>query len=449
MKQHRYFLFIVLISCCAFFQGCKKEEADEQAKGQSFTPRIFNEIIAFPESRDSVRVMNVGDTLPFNGLQYSPGGKVKIAWKVNDSTVSAAESYSFVAKAAGDFRIRVEVSYEGTTISRYRDVFVIPGSYTKKTATHIVMAYISDTAGYKHLDFNVLTHVTYKVATVSATGAIDVSKGEAMRKAEQFTGRAHLNGVPVLMGISGALSGDGWSVSQSNNLGAVLTDVSKRAVLVQFIKNYIAAKRMDGVDIMMADINAATPVINANLAALGPLVTELRTALGATALITVTVSGNQYADRYPDLSAANWLNVHAFEDGAHVGPGKTPGQPSGFDYFVTCAGTWTARYPATKIVMGIPAFGLRYNALDANGNNLSWTSYNYIPYKEILAAVPAAAGKEYAEISKGVYYNGLPLVTKKAGYLQQNGFLGTYIWAGEYDVMGASSLTATIFNILK
>jgi hypothetical protein len=99
--------------------------------------------------------------------------------------------------------------------------------------------------------------------------------------------------------------------------------------------------------------------------------------------------------------------------------------------------------------MGIPAFGLRYNALDANGNNLSWTSYNYIPYKEILAAVPAAAGKEYAEISKGVYYNGLPLVTKKAGYLQQNGFLGTYIWAGEYDVMGASSLTATIFNILK
>jgi hypothetical protein len=267
MKQHRYFLFIVLISCCAFFQGCKKEEADEQAKGQSFTPRIFNEIIAFPESRDSVRVMNVGDTLPFNGLQYSPGGKVKIAWKVNDSTVSAAESYSFVAKAAGDFRIRVEVSYEGTTISRYRDVFVIPGSYTKKTATHIVMAYISDTAGYKHLDFNVLTHVTYKVATVSATGAIDVSKGEAMRKAEQFTGRAHLNVVPVLMGISGALSGDGWSVSQSNNLGAVLTDVSKRAVLVQFIKNYIAAKRMDGVDIMMADINAATPVINDNLAA--------------------------------------------------------------------------------------------------------------------------------------------------------------------------------------
>jgi hypothetical protein len=278
---------------------------------------------------------------------------------------------------------------------------------------------------------------------------MDISKGEIARKAEETVGRAHLAGVPVLLGISGALSADGWSVSQSNQFGAVITEPAKRAALVQSIKAYVTAKKMDGVDLLMTDINATTAIINANIAATGLLLNDLRAALGVDAIITVTAAGSTYYDRYPDLSAANWINVHAYEDGVHVGPGKELGQPSGFDYFVKCAGLWKTKYPASKIVMGIPAFGLRYNSLDDNGNNLNWTSYNYIPYRDILAAVPTAASQEYAAISKGVYFNGVPLVTQKAAWLKQNGFHGAYIWMGEYDVTSEQSLTANIFNSLK
>lgn len=444
----RYYSQILIAALFATI-GCKKDEAESQAKGRPFTPRIFNEVSLFPENRDSVRVLSVGDTLAFTGLQYSPGDKVNINWKVNDSIVSTDKQYYFVSKKGGAYRIAVNVSYQGDTTKRYRDVFVIPASYERKQANNVVMAYISDTSGYKYINFATMTHLAYKVATINAAGNMDVSKGEPFRKAEEIVGRAHMAGVPVLLSVSGALSADGWSVSQSNNFGAVATDAAKRAALVQSIKSYVAAKKMDGVDILMADINASTAIINANIAATGLLLNDLRTALGNNAILTVTVTGSTYYDRYPDLSSANWINVHAYEDGQHVGPGKPLGQPSGFDYFVKCANLWKSRLPANKIVMGIPAFGLRYLTLDANGNNLSWSSYNYIPYKDILAAVPAAADKEFAAIAQGVYFNGVPLVTQKAAWLKQNGFLGAYIWTGDYDVTGQNSLTANIFNTLK
>lgn len=440
----------ILLSCCyLILAGCKKAEEEEQAEGRPFTPRIFNETSLFPENPDSIRVMSIGQHLSFTGLQYSPAEKVKVSWKINDEEVSSAESYDFAATTGGEFRIRLDVEYNGTIVSRYRDVFVISDTFKPKTASNVILSYLNDTASYKYADWSTITHLAYKVATVTATGTIDVSKGEPYRKAEALTGRAHMNGVSVLLGVSGALSGDGWSVSQSNNFGAMITDATKRATLVQSIKDYVTAKKMDGVDIMMTDINASAAIINANIAATGALLNELRAAMGSNAIITVTVTTNQYYDRYPDLSAASWLNVHAFEDGLHVGPGKALGQSSGYDYFVAGAELWRTKYPASKLVIGIPAFGLRYNQLDANGNNLSWSSYNYIPYKDILAAVPTASGEEYADISKGVYFNGLPLVTQKATYLKANGYLGAYLWAGDYDVKGPNSLTGAISNVLK
>ncbi|MCK7555150.1 glycosyl hydrolase family 18 protein [Chitinophaga sedimenti] len=446
MKKISLLLYIAL----AFLgTGCEKDEAKEQAEGRPFTPRIFNFASLFPEHPDSIRILNIGQTMSFTGLKFSPAGKASLSWKVNDKEVATGETYEFTPTQGGDYIISVNASWEGKTATRNRRVFVIPDTYERKPAGPVVMAYLNDTAGHKYVNWDVTTHLAYKVATITAAGAMDISKGELNRKAEEIVGRAHLKGIPVLLGISGALSADGWSVSSSNNFGAVLTDAAKRAALVQSIKAYVTAKRMDGVDIMMTDINTTAAIINANCAATALLLNELRAALGDNAILTVTVTTNLYHDRYGSLAAANWLNVHAFEDGLHVGPGKALGQPSGYDYFVTGANLWKAKFPANKLVIGIPAFGLRYNQLDAAGNNLSWTSYGYMPYSAILAAVPTAFDKEFAAISQGVYFNGVPLVTQKAAFLKQNGFLGAYIWAGDYDVKGNNSLTAAVFNSLK
>lgn len=442
-------IFYILILACVAISACEKNEAEEQGKNQAFTPRVFRDATIFPESPDSVRVLSIGQSFSFAGLQYSPAGQVNISWKVNDKEVSTAENYVFTATEGGVYKVKLDITYNGYTTSRNRDFFVIPDTYTKKNEAKVMLAYMSDAGKYSDIDFNVITHLAYKVATITAAGVFDISKGEQFRKAEEIVGRAHLAGVPVLLGISGALSGDGWAVSSSSQFGAVITDATKRAALVQSVKNYVTAKKMDGVDIMMTDINTASATITANMTAITNFLNELRTALGANAILTVTVTTNTYHTRYGDLSAANWLNVHAFENGLTVGPNVAVGQPSPYTYMVAGADIWKAKFPTNKLVLGIPAFGLRYNTLNPNGTNASWVSYNYIPYKEILAAVPTAFDKEYAEISKGVYFNGIPLVTQKAAYIKQNNFLGAYVWAGDFDVKGANSLTAAIYNNIK
>jgi hypothetical protein len=188
------------------------------------------------------------------------------------------------------------------------------------------------------------------------------------------------------------------------------------------------------------------------MAAIAPFAAELKAALPADAILTLTATVNYMHWSYPDLSAFTWINVHAFEDNIHIGPGAPVGQSSSYQFMVDGAAIWTNFHlPASKLVIGMPAFGLRYNALDANGNNESWGSYDYMTYKDILTADPTAPGKEFTDKSGagGVYYNGVPLITQKATYVKNGGFKGAYLWAGDYDVADANSLMLAIFNTQK
>lgn len=105
---------------------------------------------------------------------------------------------------------------------------------------------------------------------------------------------------------------------------------------------------------------------------------------------------------------------------------------------------------ASKVVVGIPAFGLRFDELDGNGNNLGWGSYSYVPYSAILAKDAQAFSKETTKMDgKTVFYNGIPLVERKATFLKGNGFKGAYVWAVDYDVIGTNSLMKALNNKLK
>jgi hypothetical protein len=236
----------------------------------------------------------------------------------------------------------------------------------------------------------------------------------------------------------------------TTDFGDAIRDATKRAGLVIKIKNYLAQKKLDGVDIMMTDING-DPNYSANLTALGSFVNELRTALPAGALITCAVSAGWQHWEYPNLSNVDWVNVHAFEDGIHVGPGAPRGQPSSLDYMKSTADIWkNFHVPAGKIVVGMPAFGLRYNAVDATGNNLSWGSYDYVPYQGILALDPNANQKELVNSAQGIYYNGVPLIAAKAAYIKASAFKGAYLWAVDYDSpVAGKSLMQTLYNGLK
>ncbi|HVW59701.1 MAG TPA: glycosyl hydrolase family 18 protein [Puia sp.] len=431
----------------AILTGCKKDEVARQAENDNFFPRIFDNRNVFlnPSS-----IINEGDTARFNGLSYSPSGQVAISWKVNGKQLSTDTAFNFKPDSGGDYTVTLEVTYRNQLTSRTSHVLVNPSKYTLKTYQAVSMGYLSaDADGFSSLDWSSLSHVAYKSGQVIPDGSLDVTAGEQNGRINELVARAHINGVAVLLGISGRLSGiDGWALYESNDFGSVISDPVKMPVLVQAIKGYLASRRMDGVDIMMADVNSS--VYTDNIHALGPFLGALRAALPLKAIITVTVAANWVHWEYPDLSAADWVNVHAFEDGIHVGPGAPRGQASDYDFMVSCAAIWRDDHlPAGKLVIGMPAFGLRYDAIDDNGNNAGWGSYSYVTYKDILKLDPQAFSKELVQSAYGIYYNGVPLVTQKAAYLKSNGFKGAYLWAYDFDSKGDSSLLGAISKALK
>ena len=447
MKTIKYLILCLCLS--AVVAGCKKgQEADVD---ENFHPRIIDNGGVFTVPN---RIINEGQSAIYSGLTFSPKPieKAKISWKVNNELVSTDTAFTFTPTAGGEYEIKVEATYNGQTSTRISKVLVSPATYTPKAYVNVAMAYLTENATAANIDFASVTHVTYTGARVTPSGAADFSKGNLGQNVDEIVARSHIAGVPVLLGVTGTLSGvDGWSLYNSTDFGSVISDPAKRIALAASIAQYVKDRKLDGLDILMTDLgNDDGAVTNASMKAIGPFLALLRTAL-PTQILTVSVTTNYLHWDYPvaDFDEADWVNVHAYEDGIHVGPAAERGQPSSLEFMESGATIWSNKLPKNKLVIGIPAFGLRYNEIDADGNNLGWGSYGYMPYKDILAEDATAPGKEMVNIAFGVYYNGLPLIDTKTAYIKTNGFKGAYLYAGDYDVKGVNSLMGTIYKTLK
>lgn len=437
-------LYILLVIFMALL-SCDKNRIDDPEFGEGDYPRIFDISNAFTTP---TMIINAGDTVKYSGLLFSPVGKVKVAWKVDGEVKSTDTVFDFSPAAGGEYTVELEAEFNGLKSYRSKKILVSPDTYTPAPYTNVVMAYLSATGTVLNLNFDNLTHVAFQSARVSSDGSLDVSAGEIDQRMDEIAARAHIAGKPVLLGVTGRLSGlDGWAIYEANDFGQAISNAGTRAILVANVAAYVVANKLDGVDIMMSDVNSSIAV--ANIAAIGPFMTELKAALPAGAMITVTVSPGWQHSVYPDLSAADWVNVRAFEDGLHVGPAAPRAQSSTYDYMVAGAEIWATHLPANKLVIGIPAFGMRYNEIDGDGNNLSWGSYEYLAYNTILGLDPAAADKELVNSNHGVYYNGKPLVKQKSDYLKANGYKGAYLWAVDYDSMDDKALLKVISDALK
>lgn len=436
-----------ILTALVLIQSCKKEIAKDPEFGAGDYPRIFYMGDQFSASV----IINQNDTAVYNNLKFSPAGKVTINWYVNDEVKSHDTLFTFVPTTGGEFKIKLEVIYNGLKSVRTSDVVVKPDTYTRKNFSKVVLGYLSENGVATDVNWNYITDLAVQMGQVSADGSLDITRGNSNQLMDELVARGHNRGIPVLLTIYGRITPvDGWALYGSDDMGPVLRDAGKRAALVTQLKNYVTTTKLDGVDILFTDFNGAADY-SASLAALKPMVEELKSALPANSIVTVTVTPGWQHWEYPDLSAADWVNVRAFEDGVHVGPGAPVGQASSFDYMTTTADIWkNFHLPASKIVVGFPVFGLRYNELDADGNNLSWGSYDYLPYKGILALDATADTKEFIPSSKGVYFNGVPLIKQKADYIKSTDFKGMYGWYIDADATDSTkSLFRTAFKILN
>ncbi|GAO41353.1 glycosyl hydrolase family 18 protein [Flavihumibacter petaseus] len=429
-----------LICCCCLLQACKKDLAENPTWEDGDYPRIFYMGDQFPTSV----VIDEGDTAVYNNLKYSPAGQVNITWFVNEEVMSHDTLFNFVPTTGGVFNVLLEAELNGLRSVRRSQVIVKPSSYTPKTYDKVILGYLSENGTVASVQWNHISHLAVQFGQVKSDGSLDITRGNINQKADELVARGHTAGVPVLLNLFGRLTPvDGWALYESDDMGAAIRDAGKRAGLVTQIASYITATRMDGVDIMMTDFNGS-PYYSANLAAIAPFISELKAAMPEGSIVTVTATPGWQHWEYPNLSAADWVNVRAYEDGLHVGPGAPTGQPSSLEYMKAAADIWKNFHLAPeKLVIGFPVFGLRYNELDASGNNASWGSYDYTPFSYILGLDPSAAEKEYINSSKGIYYNGLPLIEQKADYIKGSAFKGMYGWYIDAD---AADSTKSLFK---
>ena len=187
----------------------------------------------------------------------------------------------------GEFKIKLEVVYNGLSSIRTSEVVVKPSSYTRKTFSKVLLGYLSETGVATDVNWNYITHLAVQVGQVSADGSFDITRGNSNQLMDELV-QGHNRGIPVLLSIYGRLTAiDGWAFYGSDDMGPALRDAAKRSALVTRLKDYVTATKLDGVDIVMTDFNGAAEY-GANLAALKPMVNELKAALPANSIVTVT-----------------------------------------------------------------------------------------------------------------------------------------------------------------
>lgn len=478
VKMKKFKLLVCILFSLSLFIGCKKDEVAEQEKDNVFTPRILGGDIAalFPTS-DSPELIDVGTEIDFSQVQFTPSGKVSVVWKVNNVEVATGEKYKYKATTAGESRIKVEATYNGTTVSRYKDVIVLgpsTGTFTPKTYTKVVMPYVSATASILQIRNNIrwdkVTHVALKGATVNVAGELTFTDYTTSRRGEYLLQKAHAEGVSVLLGISGTLSGDGWNVYNSNDFGARLANATSREAIATSLANFVTTNKLDGVEVRMSDVgNDVEATFQANIQALGAFVDRLRALLGAGKIITVSVASptltratgaystwvvSKYVPAH--FNNANWINVRAYSQSGYWGGTNVIGQPSSYELMEAGVNYWKARVPVNKLVVGMSALGIRHlQTSTINGNlvNNGWTNtfFDFMPYRDIIAQDATASTKDNSTaIARGVYYNGIPTITRKVQLLKTENFLGAYLWAAENDTVDeATSLLGTISKTIQ
>ncbi|MEJ5053900.1 glycoside hydrolase family 18 protein [Sphingobacterium sp. MYb382] len=444
---------IIAVALILFQLGCSNDK--EYTFDSDFYPRIFDNGNTFTSPN---RIVEEGASVNFNRLSFSPSPSkgMEISWKVNGQHVSSDTAFVFTPpNGGGEFEVTLEASFKGNVSTRKSKVLVSPSTYAPKPFDQIALSYLTENGNASFIDWKQVTHVAFNGARVLPEGGIDFSKGDLNQVTDELVARAHLNGIPFLLSVSGRLSGvDGWALYNNSDFGDVISNPTLMAQLVTTLVDYVERKKIDGIDVLMTDLsNDDAAIAGRNAAAVGPFINALKAALQPGKLVTATVTTNYLHWNYTDLSQADWIHVRAYDDGAHVSPGAPLGQSSTLDYMISSAAVWTNKgFAKNKLVLGMPAYGIRYDELDSDGNNLSWGSYTNVSYTSILQASSDADAykKDYLpNIGKGVYYNGVVLIKEKADYVKEQGFKGAYLWAGDYDVKDNRSLMATIKANIK
>lgn len=267
-----------------------------------------------------------------------------------------------------------------------------------------------------------LTHLCLAFGGIEATGMVDV---KIIRENRSIIEEAHKNGVKVLLSIGGA---------GAKSFSPVILDKEKRDVLVKNLKKVVDELRLDGVDVDYEEWDGGKGGVgNSDLErreALENFYRELRSILGSEKLITAAVTASWDNGGFGTYNCFN-NTMHLYLDFVslmiydNTGPwsGTFTGPHSDWKFFMNAINHWlnNRKLPKEKLVAGIPFYGYQFSSKHYADDARA------IPYKKILEMYPEQ--NPHLKDSVGLlYYDGVPMVKRKAEYVKEQGLGGIMVW---------------------
>ena len=276
------------------------------------------------------------------------------------------------------------------------------------------------------IDYTKLTHINVAFENpTDASGSLSFNDKNAV-----LIAKAHASNVKVLVSIGGG------SASSDKTMQGRYFDLlgeSKRSAFAGKIAEYVSSHDFDGLD-----VDLEGPAINKDYGAFIDALASVLKPRGK--LFTAALSKGYGGPQVPDSAIAqfDFVNIMAYDGAGYWNP-MEPGQHSSFEFAESSVDYWLKRGLAkSRAVLGVPFYGYGFGAAFKNRD---------YPYATIVADYPSAENLD--QVGDTIWYNGIPTIKRKAGYVASRGLGGIMIWSLDYDAKGERSLLSAIHATLK
>ena len=282
---------------------------------------------------------------------------------------------------------------------------------TNDLAAHYLIGYMPSWQGsVEDIPFAKLTHINYAFVVPSPSGDGTLDAVENPSKLQKIVELAHAHGVKVSISVGG------WSELKNPGFEILSASAASREVFAEKLLEFLAAYKLDGVDIDWEYPVGA--VQSRNYEMMMRLLANKLHAKGKI-LSAAVADGEENGGRIPTelFDYIDIVNIMAYD-------GEEEGAHSSYSLAESALDYWLDRgLPQSKAVLGVPFYARP----------------SMKTYKELLSK----GADPHADVFKSDNYNGMDTIARKAELAVDRGN-GIMIWELSGDVQGPFSLVSVI-----
>lgn len=323
------------------------------------------------------------------------------------------------------------------------------GTATPPASQQRVVAYLpiwAKNAGYtpQMIDFSAVNVVAHFSVVPRGDGTIEIPNWGPFPDPGLIS-TAHAAGARVVLVVGGD------HAASTTAFSSMAATSSTRALFIQNLMTLVNQQGYDGVD-----LDWEFPASSSDRANYTKLVAELRQALGTNRTLSIAGPATDWFGQWLDLPGlaphVDWFGVMTYTFAASSWS-STSGHNSalygGMSLDASSAYYQSRGVPKSKILLGIPHFGERFDTATEPGQKLTSKSGGWMPYTDVAGLIgngwtykrDASAGVPYLSKTSGtgfITFDDPWSVGLKCTYIKSSGLAGVILWHLGQDGQGSN-----------